>query len=690
MDQTKRIRLLCVALVSVVLTLALIMVVAVCGGMAGEVNPEEDTRRSFLDLLQGKPVNPQIYPETFDWGDMTLPDGWQSGLEWPTLSPSGDESDGEKEWTTIPGDWETLPQDWETLPPDWEAEAEPDIPDKAVGMNGDLARPDGALGEGVAENLTIMNVFTEIKDRLYLKMQSFGDYTGTGFAEAEPYGPVYQGWSADILPSMVMADSGYGRQYWADIEPVIEIVAFPYYLAGVEDGDLQTSDVLAQGSTDVLRRFYYQRSAPFDPGLMTPGVRDFESGYRKYVYDHYTWIDDTSYAYLMQIVDLEGFDPADPDIINKVAAYIQGAATYDKNYNENLDREENIALAFLGGYKRGVCRHFAAAATLLYRTLGIPARYTVGFAVNAVPDECNRVAEKDAHAWVEVYVEGFGWRCVEVTGSVEQEIEKIPLTLTPVYMEKMYDGLPMIHNGAIEGFEEYLAQGYRCDAKVVHDELITGSVTTTLEFVTIQDPFGNDVTDAFDIYVKENEMVVFFEPIYFASGNLIKEYDGTPLTVATQPDIIQMVGGVLQENYYWEVVPIGSRTSVGISRGTYQIRVLCKEADGTVRNMTRYFKKIYREYGTLEITRAGLTLKAADKQKPYDGSPLTANDYEITGGGLAEGDYIAVCDVVGSQTTVGRKDNIIERVVILNQDGEDVTGNYAIELLKGVLRVTLR
>ena len=72
---------------------------------------------------------------------------------------------------------------------------------------------------------------------------------------------------------------------------------------------------------------------------------------------------------------------------------------------------------FLTEHKRGVCRHFAAAATMMFRALGIPARYTIGFMVNI---EANVKLEYsgDGHAWTEIYMENYGWIPLEVTGGM--------------------------------------------------------------------------------------------------------------------------------------------------------------------------------------------------------------------------------------------------------------------------------
>jgi protein-glutamine gamma-glutamyltransferase len=61
--------------------------------------------------------------------------------------------------------------------------------------------------------------------------------------------------------------------------------------------------------------------------------------------------------------------------------------------------------------KRGYCQHYAGAMALMLRYLGIPARVAVGFTSGTYDDEKRRftVTDHNAHAWVEVWFEGWGW-----------------------------------------------------------------------------------------------------------------------------------------------------------------------------------------------------------------------------------------------------------------------------------------
>ncbi len=73
-------------------------------------------------------------------------------------------------------------------------------------------------------------------------------------------------------------------------------------------------------------------------------------------------------------------------------------------------------LTFLTRAKRGYCEQFAAAMAVMLRTLGIPARVAVGFAVGReVSPGTYIVTTRQAHAWPEVYFPGKGWLPFEPT-----------------------------------------------------------------------------------------------------------------------------------------------------------------------------------------------------------------------------------------------------------------------------------
>ncbi len=69
----------------------------------------------------------------------------------------------------------------------------------------------------------------------------------------------------------------------------------------------------------------------------------------------------------------------------------------------------NALVSFLTK-KQGFCQQYAAAAAVLMRRAGLPARVVLGY-THAAPDANGQftVTTNDAHAWVEVYFTGIGW-----------------------------------------------------------------------------------------------------------------------------------------------------------------------------------------------------------------------------------------------------------------------------------------
>ncbi len=74
--------------------------------------------------------------------------------------------------------------------------------------------------------------------------------------------------------------------------------------------------------------------------------------------------------------------------------------------------EELTADYFVTESRRGICSDFATAMTLMSRAAGLPARYTEGFALTEESRDSNgvyRITGENAHAYCQIYIEGFGW-----------------------------------------------------------------------------------------------------------------------------------------------------------------------------------------------------------------------------------------------------------------------------------------
>jgi hypothetical protein len=104
------------------------------------------------------------------------------------------------------------------------------------------------------------------------------------------------------------------------------------------------------------------------------------------------------------------------------------AVAINQYLRENYSYSETVPLAppsmdiiewFLFEQKQGFCSYFASAEVLLLRSVGIPARFAIGYSEGESTGINNSyiVREKNSHAWPEIYFSGIGWVEFEPTSS---------------------------------------------------------------------------------------------------------------------------------------------------------------------------------------------------------------------------------------------------------------------------------
>jgi transglutaminase-like putative cysteine protease len=73
---------------------------------------------------------------------------------------------------------------------------------------------------------------------------------------------------------------------------------------------------------------------------------------------------------------------------------------------------------FLFDLKKGFCNYYATSEVVLLRSLGIPARWSVGYAQGELDQNgVFVVRQREAHAWPEVFFPGYGWIEFEPTAA---------------------------------------------------------------------------------------------------------------------------------------------------------------------------------------------------------------------------------------------------------------------------------
>lgn len=113
---------------------------------------------------------------------------------------------------------------------------------------------------------------------------------------------------------------------------------------------------------------------------------------------------------------------ADPHTYDQVTAIGRWMSTH-VHYTTDippLPAGADAVDSFLFGTRRGYCEQISTATVVMLRSLGIPARETVGY----VPGPYNPITDlydvqaKDAHAWVQVWFPGYGWQNFDPTATV--------------------------------------------------------------------------------------------------------------------------------------------------------------------------------------------------------------------------------------------------------------------------------
>ena len=120
------------------------------------------------------------------------------------------------------------------------------------------------------------------------------------------------------------------------------------------------------------------------------------------------------------------------EYIQKIVSYLKDNYTYTLKPGR-VPEGKSVVEYFLRESKRGYCTYFATSAAVILRCAGIPARYCAGYTVNTntgayyTDGQSNKYMKYDvydnaAHAWVEAYIDGYGWVIVDATpgyGEVE-------------------------------------------------------------------------------------------------------------------------------------------------------------------------------------------------------------------------------------------------------------------------------
>ena len=124
----------------------------------------------------------------------------------------------------------------------------------------------------------------------------------------------------------------------------------------------------------------------------------------------------------------------------------------------------------------------------------------------------------------------------------------------------------------------------------------------------------------------------------------------------------------------------GKDIASGVNAGSYEMGLKAEQFKNTNARFANV-EFIIKADGVLTITQRPLTITAGSAEGI---APVTCDKYTVEG--LATGDKVDSVKLTGAQTTLGESPNVASDAVIKNAKGEDVTANYEITYVDGLLK----
>ncbi len=541
---------------------------------------------------------------------------------------------------------------------------------------------DGSL-DNDAQNADAVaaRVWAEAGGRVYLRWKSYGDYSfresagNWGWGDAMAY-PVADENMLFTVGQVLAANGILPTQY--QIEILGNQFLLPNYVALGPEGAY--NDVVLSPYTDSYTLSGYNWSYNFADALRyaAQGLEDEQNKlYTAFVYEQYLSVPESTKQALLAFAEQKGLRADRLSVIDDVANAVRTAATYDLEYPACPAGEDEV-IFFLTESKSGVCRHFASAATLLYRSLGIPARYVVGYSSYAAGGAWTDVKGADAHAWVEVFITGLGWVRIDPTPALSSTPDDA-LVLTPIKIMGYYTGLPYVatpENVIIS--QGSLKEGHTLqNVQVSGQQTDAGTGVSVITDVMIVDENGKDVTSEYNIVLRDGIIEVRKPTLVISAASAKKVYDGMPLENATFTHSFKNT----KLPYTVTASVSGRQTEIGQSVNEIGEVVI---TDLLGRDVTHNFE-VQRNHGTLKVYLYELTVSSQGASKTYDGTPLSVPELSFDEGALAARGHV-LAFTLPSITNVGSIYNT-PTCRVVDGAGNDVTAQYDIRISAGILRV---
>ena len=264
------------------------------------------------------------------------------------------------------------------------------------------------VGRRADKDTPIMTVKAQESTTLYLRGCAYDIYDGTSWSST----PGWNSWSlyyvaggSEVKSLQIQTKSVHSVLYFTYVPYEAETKVLGGRMRN--DGDLRSYTV------------YYQEPITYDESL---DARENEIGGQQLA--EYLELPDSTRARAEQLLYKKIGVPTETISAGQIwknamliCEWVSKRADYDLNTGKMPDSEDDFAMWFLEKADTGYCTHFASAAVVLLRAAGIPAQYVTGYVVETKAGQEVTVTEANAHAWVEVFINGVGWVRLDPTPS---------------------------------------------------------------------------------------------------------------------------------------------------------------------------------------------------------------------------------------------------------------------------------
>ena len=328
------------------------------------------------------------------------------------------------------------------------------------GVNGGYLSEAGSVNYLNQEELRVTAPLQSAREGIYLKGFAGCTYTGERWlGHSEEVNQEYEKLQAmlpqESWPAGNLNRTDYGGQACCFEHGVMELeykkaenefLYIPYFTDFNElqevgyHSDLYAAALIRKKQYQFRYYFnisFYELDIEAADGAVPMEYREYEKSYRDFVYQVYTVLPEKGLEDIKRDFTPEKLKNAAGSIMKKIY-YVKNYLKKNTEYSLSpgiLPKDKDFVEYFLYENKKGYCVHYASAATLLLRAMGVPARYAEGYAVGqeGITKEFFRQTDLDigtsgeknyaelsvrdynAHAWVEVYFDYVGWIPVEFT-----------------------------------------------------------------------------------------------------------------------------------------------------------------------------------------------------------------------------------------------------------------------------------